>query len=232
MVGMSHSLRKLFDVQFFGNFDGRLDLNVVASTTDTESVNLGQLAANGTAIVNGSKVHFKCKDFGTLLVIAYITKDAVYDSYGVHRSHAMLEAFDFPYPELQNVSLAPIVESQLNNFGLNKVSSILGFEPQNMAYKTQNDLVHGEFFSAPIADMATLNMDKFPVFVGKYANMVTPRLDINSCKALSFMYIQPSCADNIFVESANSNQDTDPIFGNVRFDLKATQPLDVIGLPI
>ena len=223
---------KAFDVQFFGNFDGRLDLNVVASTTDSENVNLGQLAANGIAIVNGSKVHFKCKDFGTLLVIAYITKDAVYDSYGVHKSHSMLEPFDFPYPELQNISLAPIVESQLNCFGSNKPLSVLGYEPQNMAYKTQNDLVHGEFFSTAFVDSSESAMPNFPAFIGKFANMVTPRQDILNCKSLSFLYVQPSCADNIFVESANCNQDTDQIFGNVRLELKAVQPLDVIGLPI
>ena len=62
--------------------------------------------------------------------------------------------------------------------------------------------------------------------------MNTPRLDIFQGKSLQFYYIQPDCADNIFVVNADGTQQTDQFFGNVRFDLKCVQPLDVIGLPI
>ena len=227
---------KAFDVQFFGNFDGRLDINVVASTNDSQDVNLGQLAANGVGVIKGNKVRFKSHDFGTLLVVAYITKDAVYDSYGIHKSHALLENFDFPYPELQNVSLAPVARENLfNNYGSN--SDVLGYLPQNMAYKTSNDLVHGEFHSVPWIDPDIVITNEVELYnrispMGIFSNMVTPRLDIRQAKDLSFFYIQPSCADNIFVVLANGLQESDQFFGNVFFDLKAVQPLDVIGLPI
>lgn len=227
---------KAFEAEFYGTFDGRLNINVVASTNDSQEVSLGQLGANGVGAIGGNKIRFKSHDFGTLLVIAYITKDAVYDAYGVHKSHTLLEPFDFPYPELQNVSLSPIARE---NLFVNKDSNtaILGYLPQNMAYKTANDLVHGEFFTVPFADFdiyTTLNDGDYGQFdvMGIFSNMVTPRLDISEPNALSFFYIQPSCADNIFVVLANGLQDSDQFFGNVHFDLKAVQPLDVIGLPI
>lgn len=227
---------KAFEAEFYGTFDGRLNINVVASTNDSQEVNLGQLGANGVGAIGGNKIRFKSHDFGTLLVIAYITKDAVYDAYGVHKSHTLLEPFDFPYPELQNVSLAPIARENLYlNSGSN--SAVLGYLPQNMAYKTANDLVHGEFFTVPFAQMDSYtfandgNYGQFET-MGIFSNMVTPRLDIAEPTALSFFYIQPSCADNIFVVLANGLQESDQFFGNVHFDLKAVQPLDVIGLPI
>ena len=227
---------KAFDVQFFGSFDGRLDLNVVASTGEfgsgEEKINLGQLAANGVGAIGGQTIHFKSHDFGTLLVVAYITKDAIYDAYGVNKAHTLLEAFDFPYPELQNISLAPVTQKQLNCIGLDgsALNGVLGYLPQNMAYKTANDLVHGEFFSA--LPLQPNGQERIAYPQGIFANMVTPRQDINIAKQLSFFYIQPSCVDNVFVLNSNGNQDTDQFFTNVRLDLKCVQPLDVIGLPI
>lgn len=219
---------KAFDVLFLGSYDSSLDLNVIASTNSSENVDLGQLAANGVSVVNGSTICFKSHDFGSLLVVAYVTKEAEYDSYGVHKSHSLLEPFDFPYPELQNVSLSPITKDQLTSYK-NNTAVALGFLPQNMCYKTQVDQVHGEFYSA----------NPFSIFgesgipVGIFSNMVAARQDIqDGSQSLSFFYIQPSCADNIFVVKANSCQDTDPIFGLVNIKCNAVQPLDVIGLPI
>lgn len=232
---------KAFDVQFLGTFDGRLDINVVASTAETSingvNTNLAQLAANGLGAITGGTVHFKSHDFGCLMVVAYITKDAIYDAYGVDKSHMLLEATDFPYPELQNVSLAPITEDQLNvyhhNGAYNNNVNVLGFLPQNMCYKTDTDLVHGEFFAVNPFDYDLVGQENSSMFsAGIFANMNTPRLDIFQGKTLQFFYIQPDCADNIFVVNADGTQQTDQFFGNVRFDLKCVQPLDVIGLPI
>lgn len=232
---------KAFDVEFLGTFDGRLDINVVASTAETSTngvdTNLAQLAANGIGAIGGNTVHFKCHDFGCLMVVAYITKDAVYDAYGVDKSHMLLEATDFPYPELQNVSLAPITEDQLNiyhHFGsYNNNKNVLGFLPQNMCYKTDTDYVHGEFYAVNPINFESVGDQNSRLFTsGIFANMNTPRLDIFQGKSLQFYYIQPDCADNIFVVNADGTQSTDQFFGNVRFDLKCVQPLDVIGLPI
>ena len=228
---------KAFDVHFLGNFDGRLDINVVASTTETSNINLGQLASNGVGVINGESIKFESHDFGCLLVVAYIVKDALYDSYGIHKSHTLLEPFDFPYPELQNISLAPVTKSQVDAFvgSDNPNTVVVGYLPQNMCYKTQVDQVHGEFYSAPILAnnyVPVPNGSILDVGQGIFANMVTPRKDISVPESLDFIYCQPSCADNIFVQSATVAQDSDQFFGVVNLDIKTVQPLDVIGLPI
>ena len=224
---------KAFDVQFFGNYDARLDINVVAATGETkksngDEVNLGQLAGNGVCAIHGNSIHFKSHDFGTLLVVCYIVKDALYDAYGVHKSHALIEAFDFPYPELQNISLSPITEDQLNSFKASPNTSVLGYEPQNMTFKTQSDLIHGEFFgSNPFYLDPHLSLAS-----GIFADMVATRNDILECKALSFLYCQPSCTAYLFNSLFNGLQSSDQFFGFVQVDCSAVQPLDVIGLPI
>ena len=185
---------KCFDVKFLGTFDSTLDINVVSATAETgsgdEKVNLGQLAANGVSVINGSEIRFKCSDFGTLVVVLYITKDAIYDAYGVNKIHTMLEPFDFPYPELQNISLAPIVRDQLSAFRQGGNADVLGYHPQNMVYKVQSDFTHGEFYATdPCAGYGDIPV-KYRQLQGIFANMVAARKDINNPKSLSFLYVQ------------------------------------------
>lgn len=233
---------KSWEPIFLGSFDGRLDINTVAATAESGDFNVGQLAANGVATVNGSTINFKNTDFGLIQIFFYITKDAVYNSYGLNGQHMLTEPFDWPYPELQNISLAPINKGQLSaaidvdDYQADNFNDVIGYLPRFMQFKTAVDEVHGEFFSAyPLADadkrFGGANY-KVSLNDGIFAHWVTARQDVNDYKDLSFLYISPSCADNIFAVNAGARQECDQFIVNSYFKCTAVEPLTVIGLPI
>ena len=221
---------------FLGSFDGRLDINTVAATTVADNQELGQLGANGTAVVSGKKLHFKCHDFGYIVGVMYIVKDVEYDAYGVERQLCLVDPFDYPYPELQNISLFPVDSIELNifsrwpNVGGTLPKPILGYLPRYMELKTANDKVHGEFYSAPF-DPSERGFVR-NLSSGVFSDWVTPRIDINSPSYLGFLYQSPVIADNIFLTQASPLQDTDQFLVNAYFDVKAVEPVSVIGLPM
>lgn len=217
---------------FLGTFDGRLDINTVAATAESENFEVGQLGANGLGIVNGSKIQFKCHDFGVIVGVMYIVKDCEYDAYGIERQHCLIDPFDYPYPELQNISLFPVDYRELTLFGSKGSNAIVGYLPRFMEYKTGIDKVHGEFFSAPI-DPADAGYDEFHRFnTGVFSDWVTPRQDMNYNYLVSFLYQSPRVCDNIFKMASSPLQSTDQFLVNCMFDVMAVEPVSVIGLPI
>ena len=101
------------NVLSLGSFDGDIDLNVVASTSETDTLQLGQLAANGVGTIGGKTIKFNSHDFGVLLCIGYIHKPAEYDAYGLDKLNQNLDPFDYPYNEFQNISLSPLESVRL-----------------------------------------------------------------------------------------------------------------------
>lgn len=220
---------------FIGTFDGRLDINTVAATSPSGSVELGQLGANGVGVVNGKPLRFKTSDFGVIVGVMYIVKDAEYDAYGLEKQHMLIDPFDYPYPELQNISLAPVDTLELTNYLLfDDFTRVLGYLPRFMEYKTSVDKVHGEFYSASIYPNQKGEFDSSQRFTpsGVFSDWVTPRMDVNAPTALSFLYQSPRIADNIFLVQADERQETDQFLVNAYFDVMAVEPVSVIGLPI
>lgn len=233
-----------FEPVFLGSFDGSLDINTVAATTSSDDVELGQLGANGVSVVRGNRIHFNSSDFGVILCLQYIVKAAEYDAYGIDKLNTLLDPFDFPYPEFQNISLVPISQETLNVVSPRAfddalpASSILGYLARSFEYKTAYDKVHGEFYGSNMFPYAN-NLGSYAPWpnvapLGVFADWVTTRKDTywRAARQLAFHYIQIDCLDNIFKLRCTSDPATDPFLFNVSFDIKAVQPLPVIGLPI
>lgn len=208
-----------------GSFDGNFDLNVVSSTSETDNLELGQLASNGVATVNGKKIYFDTKDFGVIMVVMHTTKSAEYNSFGIDPVTQLIERFDFPFPEFQSISLQPVPYSSFNGRsgevrGFDKVDTlkqILGYLPTSYYYKTAVDKVHGLFYTQGSN-------------VGNFANWVVPKFGLDIMNE-SFYYCDLRAVDNIFKESSDAYSVTDKFFVNCYLDIKAVLPLPVIGLP-
>lgn len=217
-----------YDMNFLGSWDGEINLNTVAATNGQgQEQELGQLGSNGVALVNGSKIHFKSSGFGIIQIVAYVTKPCEYDAYGFSRQNQLLDVWDFPYPELMNISLAPMDALTINQFSLNFVPDrIVGYQPRFIEHKTDVDLVHGEFYSsAPNRVFSSFARR------GTFAHMVTTKYDNTALEAVNWLYIEPFAADAIFLKQADSRQSSDNVFVNCQFDVQMVQPLSVIGLP-
>jgi hypothetical protein len=46
-----------------------------------------------------------------------------------------------------------------------------------------------------------------------------------------YFYVNPSCLDTIFLQSADGRQQTDQFMLNVNFNFKAVRPMSDLGLP-
>lgn len=217
---------------FLGSFDGNFDINTVAATTESADIELGQLGANGVGTVSGKKIYFDCKDFGVIMVLFHLTKSAEYDSLGVDYANTLIEQFDFPFPEFQNISLSPVSDEFLNVYNQPR---ILGYLPTSYGYKTAVDKVHGAFYSSFSPYIETENIPSGYSFNldGVFSNFVVPKYDIvNSQSNEEFLYEDIHAIDNIFAQSADGSQDTDHFLINCYVDVKAVLPLPVIGLPV
>lgn len=220
------------EAYYLGSFDGRIELNTVAATSPAEGVELGQLGSNGVGVVDGKTIYCKSDDFAVILAIFSISKPSEYDSYGVDRLNEILDVWDTPYSELQNISLAPLDSRRL--IAYNKLSSsvpdYLGFLPRFIERKTDFDETHGEFFSNnPFSwsrETSLINIRQ-----GVFSNFVTPRIETDFYNDIRFLYISPRSVDNIFSSLANSCQSSDQFLINMQVDCKAVSPLSVIGLP-
>lgn len=226
---------------FLGTFDGRLDINTVAATVNADNTQLAQLGANGTGVVNGSKIHFKCHDFGYIVGVFYVVKDSEVDAYGLEKQHCLTDPFDYPYPELQNISLHPIDTLEVSTYlrwtdAPKDNPVIVGYLPRYMEYKTAMDKVHGEFHSAPVAKRDKGYGSDYPLYEplpdGVFSDWVTPREDLNNPTSVAFLYQSPNVSDNIFLQKSTAAQSTDPFLVNCLFDVMAVEPISVIGLPI
>lgn len=230
------------EAYYLGSFDGRIDINTVASTAQGDGANLGELGANGVGTVSGNSIRVNSSDFCVVMSIFSITKPCEYDAYGVDRFNELLDKWDFPYSELQNISLAPL---DVNRLSFNNVydgsslssgvSRILGYLPRFIERKTDFDVVHGEFYSN--MPFALFRKDNVAGVInsrwraGLFSNFVTPRNDQDISDYIRFLYISPDSADNVFYNLSNSCQETDQFKINMQCDFFCVDNLSVIGLP-
>lgn len=236
---------------FLGSSDFVIDVNTVASTADSGSSNVGELAANGVG-TNGSKAFtYHSHDFGVIIGLFSILPEAEYESFMIDPFNQKSESFDWFKPDFQNLGLSPVF-----NFDFNTMSGVgnafaphrvLGYLARYWEYKTSIDKVHGEFYASAPNDMLNLNN---PVFInpdtvgyrfdvarslsaGAFSQYVTPR------PAYTFfgyhlrgLYVDPSCVDSIFYVASDERQVTDQFLVNSNHELKAVLPMSVIGLPV
>lgn len=223
---------------YLGSFDGSINLNVVTATASSDSNELGEQGAVGVGVVDGKTIHYKTEDFDCVICIQYVSKPAEYDSYGCERPNQILDPWDLPYNELQNIGLAPVDLVTLNQFAVVKKDGSLnerslGYLPRFIELKSDYDKVHGEFYSS-VPDFGTIEARRFLSdngLRGLFSNFVTPKRNVITPQDVDFMYIDPRSVDNVFKVLANSQQSTDQFDFNCLFSVKAVLPLSVIGLP-
>lgn len=233
------------DAMYLGSFDGDIELNTVAATDTNEFTQQGDLASYGVGLVRGNEITLHTNDFGILICIAYINKPAEYDNFGISRQNMMLDPFDYPYSEFQNVGLEPLDSRHLSyslrgSFGRNydergvhsptSLVGILGYLPSFIEFKTDFDKIHGEFYST-VPTLNAIDVLDFDIAQGDFSHMVTPRDSLTFADYKSWLYVNPNSVDNVFAEKVNGSQATDQFKCNCQFQIYGSLPLSVIGLP-
>ena len=142
-------------------------------------------------------------------------------------------ATDLPQPELDNLGLEALPlftlinrasSSYPNSF---KSSSILGYVPRYIAYKTDVDCIEGAFLTSLTSWVTPLSIDEIILKINLGAS--------NSISTWSPNYglfkVSPRVLNSIFVSQCDNTIDTDQFLVESFFDVKLVQNLDYDGMP-
>lgn len=145
--------------QLLGNYSTPVNFGSVMSNSDTSGARLGDYAGQGFGWNEQQSGHFEFsagKDYGMFFVLTSIVPKVGYVQ-GINRRILHLSRFDFFTPEFdalgcQAISKAELFVKQNNDEGQNEdlnygwlVDKVFGFTPRYAEYKTQLDMLSGDF---------------------------------------------------------------------------------------
>lgn len=227
-------------VRYLGSWEAQFNINAIESTASTGAeMNgaVGDIAATGSAAVQGGKIEFKCNDFGVLCVVCYFRPEADYRSTMLDKANTLMNEFDFFTPEFQDLGLEAIPMSQYDLTAFGNINSVMGYAPRYFHHKTALDKIHHGFFDS-LLYYNGVNEDYSVENKGYFNSWAAPRIedlwfsdsgDIFRNKA-SF-YVNPAVLDSIFGVKSDSKPNTDQFICNCFLDIKAVRPMSVLGMP-
>lgn len=211
---------------------------IVGSSGD----DFGEKRATGSSLLQNGKIKFASdNEFGFIVAIHRILPEADYDSYGVDKHLTKFQPFDFFTAAFQNLGLEALDVSELSvyNEAFYQGSNILGYVPRYHEYKTAVDKVHGEFCSTPFSLLDSVDR-KAQGFVtglsvptvGAFSSFVSSRIDLESYfGSVRQFYVDPAIVDNLFLVSADGEQNTDQFWITSYLDINSYRSMSVLGLP-
>lgn len=225
--------------------DGLININPVASTTNSEEAALGELGSYAIGQVVGREFDYNAKDFGVLMTVMYIQPETKYNSYGIENYSQKTEQFDFYQPDFQNLGLAPVTTVDYNVFLYqDHTPKVLNYLSRYFDYKTSLNKAYGEFYNSSPFELALRSAsDAFNVFglQGKavLANMRGAKSDYVSARSivefsdniLRALYLSPNDLDSLFYESEDYTQASDHFDCETTFVVKGILPMSITGLP-
>lgn len=219
---------------FIGEIDSNVSIDEVTNMAASATADLGEIGGKGVGTGSGS-FKYNCKDFGVLMVVAYITPTSEYDAMMLDRGNVLSEPFDFFTPAFEDLGLQSVQLHELTNVSLTEragtqwYNKVIGYAPRYLNYKAAVDKVHGLF-------MRTYSVDDGSPLPGSLSHWNTPRSYNDIDKFASgmfeeFMYVDPHVLDPIFYLNASNTQDSDQFLLNVNFQINSVRSMSVLGLP-
>lgn len=234
-------------VDYVASFNGQINVNPVASTTENENASVGELGAYAVGQITGKEFDFATNEFGVLIGVMYIRPEVKYDAYGLDPMNTKLEQNDYYNPKFQNLGLAPVFSYYYNNFTAPPVvdsisrDKVLNYLSRYWEYKTKVSRVHGEFYNSTPLLLSSFDTTNASHSVqigyvassrGSKASMVSVR-DVHALETavLSSLYIAPNALDTLFYADEDGFLSSDQFDVEMSFQVKAILPMSVEGLP-
>lgn len=220
------------NVDYLGSFSSSLQVNPVETTAaapaEVPNNRVGELAATGTAVVNGKKIDFSPRDFGVIMCIASFLPESEYNADMLEKANTLHEQFDYFTAEFENIGLEaiPLRQYRFDHYYAPNSEVTIGFAPRYWMYKGAVDKVFSEFQNRGFGNslcawVAPRQVDIH--LVGTSASIYE--------QDISNLYVNPSVLNNIFGIHVNELPSTDQFLNNVFFDVKAIRPMSELGLP-
>ena len=225
------SLRKSYGNESIklGSFGNRISIGEVTSTANTVSgMNGDELGAIGGKGVSGSSsgktIEFDVESDSIVVGVAYMTVRSFYDSHRYDCFNMKHLKEDLPIPEFMDLGLKPVTVQEIyNQYDSVKNNHIFGYQTRDQEYKVGIDTNHGLFrANEPLSPFTIRNNSHTRLFNG----------GVFTAPTASYFKVSPYDLNDIFAQAFDpSHQDTDQVFGQIRFDFVTRQNMSVHGQP-
>lgn len=193
-------------------------------TANVSSSVLGEIAGKGYGNNTNHVFERQFDKDGIVIGMHYIMPRNNYDSYRTNRFNTKVSRFDYFYPQFDGLGLQPCFAYERNLFSTgtsseipaSSLSSLLGFSPRYVEYKTRQSETHGSFMSGQPDYDWTLSNNSFGI---------TSASDPTNYK------IMPDITDRLFSVAYNGSIQTDPFICYFSFNVDKISNMEVFGTP-
>lgn len=159
--------------EYLGGSKSILQISEVLQTSEGETTGVGTMRGHGVGGLRQRPIRFRAPEHGIIIGLFSIRPDSVYTQ-GLARQWTKFSKLDYYIPELANVGMQEVFQSELYADGTNS-KTIFGYSPRYEEYRKLPNRISGEFrkllnywnlarsFDAPPvlnADFLTMNPSK------------------------------------------------------------------------
>lgn len=256
LFGVSLSWRDSNEVRWLGGVARNFDIGEVVNTNLDSSDSRASIYGKGVSVSDGHVEFDSQGEYGILMCVYHVMPILDYQLGGPLKLNTKYKFSDYAQPAFDRIGMqevtaadlfnSPAIAKQFKKYGYSAdrfLSTVLGYGPRYLDYKTQVDRIVGVFtttekqWATPFSDEFMLNYIFNPVFGGETGVPVPPSNAVASTDLFNYVTfkVNPSILDPIFAvnadDVADSEFDTDQFLCNAYFDVKDVKNLDYDGMP-
>lgn len=129
--------------EYLGGSKSVLQISEVLQTSEGETTGVGTMRGHGVAGLRQRPIRFRAPEHGIIIGIFSIRPDSVYTQ-GLARQWTKFSKLDYYIPELANVGMQEVFQSELYATGDND-KTIFGYAPRYEEYRKLPNRISGEF---------------------------------------------------------------------------------------
>lgn len=200
---------------FIGSSEGDVNISDIMSTVNNEQTVLGEYAAKGTGVNNGT-VKFEVKEYSILIQFTVLVP---YGGYCQGDQYSPIFLNDFYHAEYDSLGFEPVRRSQIVNkspiVNLWTESETFGFLPRYFSSKVKNNLSNGGFhFRSEQASFLPYSLDRFfsqddinPITLNRYQSNLIEGVTIEPDEALRYIgkYESYGNYDRVFYDTTGNS---------------------------
>lgn len=219
--------------KFLGGYSAVFDINPQINQ-NLAGDNIANIQAAPTATGNGNCRFKVADDYGIVLGIYRITPQLDYADVGLDSRNLMVDAADYPIPELDSIGMDTLKINSLvvkdypinGNANLGGVNTSYAYAPRYLDFKLSFDRFSGAFLSTLRTWVTGQQLETLEKYItqtpvgGSYGNFI-----------YNLLYCPPKLCANVFINNAYDGIDNDQFMVGSFIGCSIKRKLSVYGLP-
>lgn len=219
--------------KFLGGYSAVFDINPQINQ-NLAGENIANIQAAPTATGNGSCRFKVADDYGIVMGIYRITPQLDYAEVGIDSRNLMVNAADYPIPELDSIGMDTLKINSLvvkdypinGNANLGGVNTSYAYAPRYLDFKLSYDRFSGAFLSTLRTWVTGQQLEMLEKYItntavgGSYGNFI-----------YNLLYCPPKLCANVFINNAYDGIDNDQFMIGSFIGCSIKRKLSVYGLP-